>query len=167
MRKVLYTVRKFWLIAALVGLMGVALAACGGDTPSGGNTVVPPSATTGGGVATVVPPTIGSSDAVPTVSSATTPGTTGTNEYQVTLKDYSIEPRSLQVSAGKVKFIVTNAGATIHNLVIPTLDKRTPNFESKDGPQTLEIELVAGAYKWICDIPGHAERGMTGEVIVK
>lgn len=166
MRNVLYTVRKFWLIAALVGVMGMSLAACGGDNASGGSTAVPTSGDAGRN--TAVPATAGTSDAVPTTSSGSTPGSNmGMKEYQVKLIDFAIDPKTLEVPAGKVMFIVTNEGSTLHNLVIESLDARTPNFMKSDGPKNLEVELAAGTYKWLCDIPGHAARGMTGELTVK
>jgi uncharacterized cupredoxin-like copper-binding protein len=91
----------------------------------------------------------------------------GMKEYQVKLVDFAIDPKTLEVPAGKTKFIVTNDSNNVHNLVIESLDARTPNFTKADGPKNLEVELAAGTYRWLCDIPGHAERGMSGELTVK
>lgn len=139
MKKVLGVVRKFWLTGAIVGLMSMALVACG-DSNTTTNTPVP---TTGSGV-----------------------GPSDVKEYPVVLKEWAIDPSTLEVTAGKVKFTVTNDGQFVHNLSIEGKGK-TPDFKKSDGAKTLEVELAPGTYKWLCDITGHAEQGMTGELTVK
>ncbi len=95
MKKVLGAVRKFWLVGAMVGLMSMALVACG-DSNTTTNTPVPTSVpTTGSGV-----------------------GPSDVKEYAVALNEWSINPSKLEVAAGKVKFTVTNDGTFDHNLSI-------------------------------------------------
>ncbi len=147
MKKVLGTVRKFWLMVALIGLMSVTLAACGDDAkPSTGNT------------------------AVPTTAGATDNGRGVVPEYKVSLNDapWSITPKTLEVKAGKSRIFVSNMGQFPHNLVIEgTGGGKTPTFKSSDGPQTLDVDLQPGTYKWLCTLPTHADKGMTGELVVK
>lgn len=143
MKNVLGAVRKFWLVGAMVGLMSMALVACG-DSNTATNTPVPTS--------------------VPTAGSGA--GPSDVKEHAVALNEWSINPSTLEVAAGKVKFTVTNDGQFDHNLVIEGKGK-TPDFTKGDGPQTLEVDLTPGTYKWLCDITGHAEKGMTGELTVK
>lgn len=143
MKKVLGAVRKFWLVGAMVGLMSMALVACG-DSNTTTNTPGPTTA--------------------PTTGSGVSPS--DVKEYPVALNEWSINPSKLEVAAGKVKFTVTNDGTFDHNLSIEGVGK-TPNFKKSDGAKTLEVDLAPGTYKWLCDITGHAEKGMTGELTVK
>ena len=144
MKKVLVNIRKVWLAAALVGLMSVVLAACGGDSNAGTPTTAP------------------------AVATPTTGGSTGGDmkEYPVALKDFAIDPKDLTADAGKLRFVVTNEGGTAHDLVIEGKGG-TPILKPGEGPVNLDVELAAGTYKWLCDIPGHAQRGMEGTLTVK
>lgn len=143
MEKVMATVRRFWSVAALVGLMSMALAACGDNNPP--TPTAPPN----------LPPTV-------------TPGgpAGGLTEYQVTLKEWAIEPKEMTVNAGKARFVVANAGTFDHDLVIQG-QGGTPIFKPGTGPQNLDVQLSAGTYKWLCDIPGHEQNGMVGTLTVK
>ena len=137
-------IRKFAVSAGLVGVMAMGLAACdsGGGTPTNtpNNTVAPTSAPSSGGP-----------------------------EVKVLLKEWAIEPKTLEASAGAVRFVVSNDGEFVHNLVIIKTDgeDRTPNFKKDEGPKNLDTTLTAGTYRMVCDIPGHTERGMEGELVVK
>ena len=139
MKKVLGTIRKFSLTGVMVALVGVALAACGDNTPTTTNTPAPPTVASGG---------VG-------------------KEFKVVLAEWTINPKTLEAPTGKVLLKVSNAGQFPHNLVIQGTDKRTPDFTSADEPKILEIDLPPGSYTWVCDITGHAERGMTGQLVVK
>ncbi len=139
-------VRQVGLGAMLVGVMGITLVACGGDTPT--NTRAGTDATA-------------------------TSGSTGSGamiESAVTLAEWSVTPADGEVAAGKVKFTVANTGKFNHNYVIMDGSNevgRTPNFVSADGPKVLEVDLKPGAYTVLCDIVGHPEKGMIGRLTVK
>jgi uncharacterized cupredoxin-like copper-binding protein len=134
----------------------MALAACGGDAatatppPAPTNTIaaVAPTADTGGGT-----------------------GTATAQEVNITLKEWAIEPANIEVNAGKVKFTITNTGEFAHDVdfSIPELgdQAKVPPFKSSDGAKTLELDLTPGTYTMICDIPGHADHGMKGSLVVK
>jgi nitrite reductase (NO-forming) len=143
------------LTAMLMGVMAVSLAACGGDTAT-------PTATSPAATATTTQAPEGN-------------GTTdGGAMQEVTLKltEWAIDPKNPEVNAGKVKFTVTNEGEFPHDAVI-ILEKdgkeiaRTPVFTKAENPQTMEADLEAGTYTLICDVPGHAQQGMTGTLTVK
>lgn len=144
MNKVLGTVKKFWLMAALVGVMSVTLAACGDDAkPAPGSTAV--SATAG--------PTAGAAN--------------NGEKFKVVLNEWSITPSTLEVPSGPATLVVSNGGTFAHNLTIVGTDSKTANFTTADGPQTLEINLQPGTYQWECSITGHPEKGMKGTLTVK
>jgi hypothetical protein len=52
---------------------------------------------------------------------------TPTGPIAVTLADFTITPNAMEATAGKVTMNITNAGAVVHNLSIPSL-----NFVSAD-----------------------------------
>lgn len=140
------------LTAMLLGVMAVSLAACGGDTNA-------PAATSPAATATTQAPDDGSTDGA-------------MQEVNLALKEWAIEPKSVEVNAGKVKFTVTNEGEFPHDAVF-ILQKdgkevaRTPVFGKAESPKTVEADLEAGTYTMVCDVPGHAEKGMTGVLTVK
>ncbi len=154
MRDIMGKLQKFGVMAALIGVMGVTLAACGdNNSPTPANTTGPSAPTA----------------AVQQNPPGTTTGgdTKGANSVNVVLKEWAIEPKQVGIPAGKVKFTVTNQGQYGHDLVIQGTDGKTKVFKSSDGPQTIEVDLKPGTYTWICDLPQHADKGMKGELDVK
>ena len=149
-------IRRMGLIMALACMAGLVLVACGGGGGGGGSTGNP-----------------AGSQPTATAPSGSTGGTGGggaAQEVQVTLKEWAIEPKTLEVNAGKVRFDVTNSGQFTHDFVILKDGNelaKTPTFRQADGTQVLEVDLQPGTYKVLCDIQGHADRGMQGELIVK
>jgi hypothetical protein len=115
-------------------------------------------------------------DALPTAESTATAAPDAgaqagaSTEVQATLREWAIDLSTQEVAAGKITIVVTNAGQFAHNLTVTdssgTLAK-TPNFRSTAGTQTLEVELQPGTYTLICDLPGHAARGQSIELVVK
>jgi len=170
----------------VVAIMSSVLAACGGtasSTPSGG---VQASLNAGSAAAkasaSVAAPAGGaaSAGAVPSAAvvgpkapgpysangSATVSGGQATMEGTDALK---WQPNTLVAKAGdKVTLQVKNGGATAHNFISPGL-----NVTATDVPtaKTVAVSFTAptapGAYQFWCNIPGHAEAGMVGEVIVQ
>jgi len=134
------------LVAALVGLVGFALAACDSGSPVNPTPTPTTPATTNG-------------------SGSSGPAT----ELAVSLKEWAIGLPQDEVAAGKYKFTVTNEGEFPHNIVIKDGGEvgRTPTFGKADVPQVLEVDLQPGTYNVVCDVPGHAEQGMTMELVVK
>ena len=134
--------KRFALMGALAGLATVGLAACGGDS------------------APTTPPTN-----TPSQGSAT--GTA--QQIKVYLTEWAINPKDAEVNAGKVSFLISNDGQFPHDLTIELEgdDAKTPTFKNADGPETLDVDLQPGTYKWYCSIGDHEEKGMVGQVIVK
>lgn len=83
----------------------------------------------------------------------------------VSLSEWKIESKPATVKAGKVTFEIKNTGNLEHNFVI-TGAGRSPNVLAKDTTK-LELDLQAGSYTVVCDLPGHKEAGMTGRLEVK
>ena len=152
MNRIVHNVRRLGLVALLVSAIGLALSACGDEAP----TVTP------------TPP--------PTPTAAHSSGTsstdaTGEQVVNITLKEWAIDPTNIKVRAGKVKFIVTNQGQFDHDIAfdIPALGDaaKLKPFSASASPKTLELNLTPGTYTMLCDVPGHADHGMKGTLLVK
>lgn len=138
-------VRQVGLGAILVSVMSVSLVACGGDPAPGA-----PAAT----------------DA--TATTASTGGSMA--EATVKLSEWAVTLGQPDVPAGKVKFTIANGGTFSHDFVImdgTNVVGRMPSFTSAEGPKVLEVDLKPGAYTVLCDITGHPEKGMIGQLVVK
>jgi plastocyanin len=79
------------------------------------------------------------------------------------------QPNVILAKAGdKITLSIRNTGNTAHTFVSPAMD-----VQQQDVPiqKTTQITFTApnapGAYQFWCNIPGHAEAGMVGEVIVQ
>jgi plastocyanin len=80
--------------------------------------------------------------------------------------EYYFEPRQITVPTGAVRFAFTNAGMRRHNWVIEQLGQRTPDVDAGGAYEMSVTFTTPGTYQFICDLPGHAARGMTGQLIV-
>ncbi|HZB42612.1 MAG TPA: cupredoxin domain-containing protein [Ilumatobacter sp.] len=69
-------------------------------------------------------------------------------------------PDNLTATAGVIKIVHDNAGATTHSFVIDGED-----FKLVDDDEG-EIDLAAGEYVFYCDVPGHRDAGMEGTLVV-
>ena len=145
---------RFGVMMLLMGTLGWGLAACGGADPA----------------ATPQPTTISASAVTGTDTPGTTGSTAGEQEVDITLQEFSITPANISVSAGKVRFVVTNKGSLSHNFTISadsgTLAS-TQTFPASDSPQILEVDLKPGTYQTLCTVPGHAQHGQRGTITVK
>jgi len=132
-----------------------------------------------GGIRTAFTVTEATATPSPTATATPAPGTT---TVQVDLKEFSITPSPSTVPAGPVQFIASNTGTMEHEMVIlktdlapdaiPVVDNKAnedaPGVEVVDeiaefqpGTQkTLTVDLAAGNYVLICNIPGHYQSGM-------
>lgn len=92
-------------------------------------------------------------------------GTTaaGGEVVSVSLAEFAITPGELGVPEGAV-LDVRNEGTVAHNLSVDGLAS-----EMVDGGGDTELDLGSlppGTYTMKCDVPGHAEAGMTGTLTV-
>lgn len=177
--------------AALIVLLGATLAACGGSTsatPSGnisasvntGSGAAKASASTGvtssqvasaaGAAASAVNATVAGQKAPgPYTPDGTADATSGA--AKVTASDsLKWQPNTITVKAGsKVTLTVQNTGNTSHTFISPSLGVNSVENvpEQKTSTVTFTAPAQVGAYQFWCNIPGHAEAGMVGEVIVQ
>jgi uncharacterized cupredoxin-like copper-binding protein len=86
----------------------------------------------------------------------------------VVMRDYSFTFSKSFVRAGTtVVFTVTNKGQTDHNLVFTTLGKTTPLVGPGKSVKLKVLFKKKGRFFYVCSVPRHAERGMSGSFLVK
>lgn len=88
----------------------------------------------------------------------------------VSLKEFSITPAEIQAPAGRtLVFNVKNDGTAQHTFAVAVPD-RAPLASQMIEPgtsATLEVPpLPAGSYRVYCTVPGHADLGMSGQLMV-
>jgi manganese oxidase len=94
---------------------------------------------------------------------------TGASTVSLSLKEFALDPATLQVSAGSpVTVQVTNAGSAQHALSIDAGGKTyTTSMIDPGSTATLRLPaLQAGTYQMWCPVPGHKEAGMQGSLVV-
>lgn len=95
-----------------------------------------------------------------------------TQEIRVILKEWEIIPKKMLAKAGRVRFVVRNDGSMDHGFEIEG-EIAGEKFEEEIEPfeagrtKTLELDLAAGDYEVYCQVPGHKELGMVGELNVR
>lgn len=110
------------------------------------------------------------------------------SDVEVTLTDFKIALSSTTAAAGKVTFDVTNDGPSVHEFVVFKTDlapdelptnadgdvEEGEDFDpldeiediEKGANPTLEVDLDAGHYVFVCNIPSHYSSGMSAELTV-
>jgi uncharacterized cupredoxin-like copper-binding protein len=124
----------------------------------------------------------GQNAATPTPAPATSAPQGNESSVAATEKDFSIALDATSAQAGKVDFIVTNDGPSVHEFVVFKTDLAPDKLPLKSGAvdesgagvkhideiedinpnttQKLEVDLQAGKYVLICNLPGHYQSGM-------
>ena len=152
------TLRSLAAIGA-IGAITVGAAACGSSSDSA-STAAPAATTSATKAVTTVPVTMG------------------------TPKPFSLDLGTTTIPAGKVTFTVKNGGTMVHEFVVLKTDTpgaklkvangtadETGNIgETGDMPagstKTLTLNLKAGHYVVLCNLPGHYQGGMWKDMTV-
>ena len=112
-------------------------------------------------IATVCVVVVASSDSLSAGSTVAAAG-----PIPVTLSEFKITPSTINATAGNVTLSVTNGGTQVHNLSITPGGQRTPDIPA-GKTVTLDLgKLAAGTYQVQCLVPGHADSGMKGTLVV-
>jgi uncharacterized cupredoxin-like copper-binding protein len=90
-------------------------------------------------------------------------GTEVTSE--VTLSEFAIDPAGIVAGVDGTVHVV-NAGSIEHNLAVEGQEVRTANLASGDDEELDLAGLPEGEYTVLCEIPGHADAGMTGTLTI-
>jgi plastocyanin len=99
-------------------------------------------------------------------ASATGPG--GTLQLAASETALAFDKTSLTSKPGKVTINFDNPAALEHNVAIEQGGKIIAESETlAKGETSVSADLAPGTYTYLCTIPGHAEAGMEGTLVVK
>ena len=92
-------------------------------------------------------------------------GGTAANTIEVDMVDIAFEPTELRIPADTdVVITAVNNGALPHTFTIP--DVADTGEVAGGSSAQVTVNLPAGEYDFLCIVPGHAEGGMVGKIIV-
>ena len=90
----------------------------------------------------------------------------GAPAVTVTATDIDFAPATLELAAGEtVNLTVTNDGQAMHDFTLEVADIHV-NVEPGESQTTALTIDEPGTYEAVCTVDGHAEAGMTVEVVV-
>jgi plastocyanin len=91
-------------------------------------------------------------------------GTSSAGRIAVSATDFKFKLVPSATRAGVTTFIVANRGQATHDFKIA--GKKT-KILNPGKTQTLVVALKKGRYPYLCTVPGHAQLGMKGTLVVK
>ena len=95
-------------------------------------------------------------------------GPGGTLQLAASATDLAFDKTSLTSKPGKVTIDFDNPSALEHNVAIEQNGKEIAVSETlAEGKTSVSADLAPGTYTYLCTIPGHAEAGMEGTLVVK
>jgi uncharacterized cupredoxin-like copper-binding protein len=127
--------------------------------------------------------TVAAKQATPAAPAAATPAALPRN-VPVSLKEFTITPTAKQAAAGKVTFNVKNDGTVTHEFVVLKTNKPAGSLLKGDradetgnvgetgdlavgASKSITLNLPAGHYALICNLPGHYKAGQHTDFTVK
>jgi uncharacterized cupredoxin-like copper-binding protein len=99
----------------------------------------------------------------PTTTSTVPVGTAKTT-VTVNMVEYAFQLSQSSIPSGQITFVIKNSGNEIHNFAI--LGNKAGAQIGPGATETWTVSLPPGTYNYDCDVPFHAERGMTGQFTV-
>jgi uncharacterized cupredoxin-like copper-binding protein len=84
----------------------------------------------------------------------------------VSMTEFAFAPDPIEVTGEDAQLHIVNDGQVVHDLVIPTLGKGTPDVQAGAEFDLDLTDQPPGTYRVICDIPGHVEAGMETELTI-
>src|SRR5690349_17908198 len=97
---------------------------------------------------------------------ATSTGGLTTPTINVSLSEFKIAPASVTADPGPLLLHVVNDGTMAHNLSVVELGKKTIDLQPGASAELNLGDVAAGHYTIQCNIPGHADSGMRGMLMV-
>lgn len=95
-------------------------------------------------------------------------GPGGTLQLAASPTDLAFDTTSLTSKPGKVTIDFDNPATLEHNVAIEQGGKEIATSETiGKGKTSVSADLAPGTYTFLCTVPGHAEAGMEGTLVVK
>lgn len=116
------------------------------------------------GVGVAPPPPPKPTTTTPTTTTTPPPPPTGPiggaqTTVTVDMFEYRFALSQSSIPSGQVTFVITNRGGETHNFAIA--GSKSGAILGPGQSETWTVGLPAGTYNAVCDVPFHAERGMT------
>lgn len=90
----------------------------------------------------------------------------GATAVEVVATDLQFDPTSVTIAAGDpVNLTLVNDGLALHDLTIPALGFRLDADPGERASGSLTVD-DPGTYAFECSVPGHADAGMRGTLVV-
>jgi plastocyanin len=157
--------RLLGICAVALIAVGALMAACGGgddddSSNASGSTAAPDVAPT----RAAGPATSGASAGVPALQAVALKAGERGQEYYFSEKEIKLKP-------GQVKVTLTNDGPDRpHNFVVKNLDGNgdlvATDRVNPGASVEVSFAVVTGTYNFLCTLPGHADRGAKGTIVV-
>lgn len=95
-------------------------------------------------------------------------GATSTLKLEADETELAFDTTELEAKSGKVTIDLKNPSTIPHNIAIDKGGEEIAVSETVASAETaVTAELEPGTYTFLCTIPGHAEAGMEGTLVVK
>jgi uncharacterized cupredoxin-like copper-binding protein len=95
---------------------------------------------------------------------STVPVGTAKTTVNVNMVEYAFQLSQSTIPSGQVTFVIKNSGNEVHNFAI--LGNKAGAQIGPGTSETWTVSLPPGTYNYDCDVPFHADRGMTGQFTV-
>lgn len=95
-------------------------------------------------------------------------GTPKVREVNISLTEFSFTPAQIEARSGeRLRLVLTNAGKLSHRFV--SEDLKASRDIAPGTTETVDVIIPGnkGSYAFTCDVPGHEQAGMRGQLEVK
>ena len=87
---------------------------------------------------------------------------------EIEATEFAFEPSRIQVEQGeKVRLKLVNQGNISHNLHLHGADVKTETIQAGNSDTVQFTANESGTVQFFCNVPGHKEAGMKGEMVVE
>lgn len=105
------------------------------------------------------------------ITACGSPAQAGSSVVQVTIQatdQFRFVPDVINAKPGQqIQLTLQNTGSLDHSFVLPDLNINYQLPAGKTLKETFSAPSKAGTYQFYCNVPGHKEAGMVGNLIVK
>ncbi len=110
----------------------------------------------------------GAPSATPAPAQPAAKGPGGTLKLSASTTQLAFDTKELSSKPGKVTIDFTNPGPIPHNVAVEKDGKQlVASAVITNGKASVSTDLAPGTYTFLCTVPGHAEAGMQGTLVVK
>lgn len=89
------------------------------------------------------------------------------HEVTVAGQEFKFAPKRIEAEVGEsVEIRFENEGRLSHNLTFKGLEAKTETIQAGSTTTVTVTPDSPGTYRFVCTVPGHAQAGMTGRLVV-